>query len=280
MPTISVLDRADITRPSTETLLDLGCIAGIGLLVAAVHVLVPQAFQRRLALQYHDVEILSLFTSAFVHYSDRHLLTNLFGYVVAAGLAYGLARMAGRRHWFRRTLLALVLVGPVVVSVLSLLTLTSLVPGVSGNSRGFSGIVGGCVGMGFVALLCWIQDRHGWATAGWVGFGIYLVLMMELSVIYSGGVGREVGVLAGGGLVVTGWQLWSGLGGDRVDLVLESVFVGLVVVLLGLLVFVLFPRQLTDGGGATTNIVAHGVGLVFGVVVSGGFIAVSETGYR
>ncbi|MDS0261727.1 hypothetical protein NDI56_20190 [Haloarcula sp. S1CR25-12] len=270
MPTLSALRRADITRPSTETLLDLGCIAGIGLLVAAVHVLVPPALQHRLALQYHDVEVHSLFTSAFVHHSDRHLLSNLFGYVVAAGLAYGLARLAGRRRWFSRTLLALVLVGPVVVSVCSLLTLTGLVPGVSGNSRGFSGIVGGCVGMGFVALLCWIQDRHGWATAGWVGFGIYLVLMVELSVIYSGGVALEVGVFAGGGLVVTGWQLWSGLGGVRIDLVVEGIFTGLVVVLLGLFVFVLFPSQLSVGGGATINIVAHGVGVVFGVVVSGG----------
>lgn len=270
MPTISSLRQADVPRPSTGTLHDLGFVAGIGLVVVAVHVLVPPALQHRLALQYHDVKGWSLFTSAFIHHSDRHLLANLGGYFVAAGLAYGLARQAGQRHWFRRTLLTLVVVGPVAVNLLSVVTLTSVVPGISGNGRGFSGIVGGCVGMGFVALLLWIQDRHQRATAGWVGFGIYLVLMLELSVIYTGGVGPAVGVLAGGGLLLTGWQLCSGLRGNRVDLFLESTFVGLSIVLLGMLVFALFPSQLSTGDGATTNIVGHGAGMAFGVAVSGG----------
>jgi membrane associated rhomboid family serine protease len=54
---------------------------------------------------------------------------------------------------------------------------------------------------------------------------------------------------------------------ERTELVLEGVFSGLVVVLLLVFVWALFPTTLVRGG-TTTNIVAHGSGLLYGVVVS------------
>jgi hypothetical protein len=262
--------RDELVWPSNKTVGDIALIAGIGLFVTGVQVLTPPALQSRLALQYHNIEVWALFTSAFVHHSPSHLQSNLVGYFVASGLAYGLARGTGRRRWFRLALLTVVVVGPVVITTTSYVLWTQLAASVSGESRGFSGIAGACVGLVYVALLLWIDDRWCRASAWWAGFGIYLLLMLELAVIYTGGVGPWVGLTAGVGFVLVAryavGREWLATHEGRIDLGLAWLFVGLVVVLLGLLVFSLFPSTIGDGG-STTNIVAHGVGVGYGVTV-------------
>lgn len=262
--------RDELAWPSAETIGDIALIGGVSLLVAGVHLVIPPALQSRLALQYHDIEMWALFTSAFVHHSDSHLWSNLSGYVVASGLAYGLARTVDRRRWFRLALLAVVVVGPVVITTTSYVVWTQLAASVSGESRGFSGIAGACVGLVYVSLLLWIDTQWCRASAWWTGFGTYLLLMLELSVIYTGGVGPRVGLTAGAGFVLVGRYAAErelpATHEARTDLGLAWLFVGLVVVLLALLVFVLFPSTISNGG-PTTNIVAHGVGVVYGVAV-------------
>lgn len=273
--------RKELAWPSVETAGEIGLYFGIGVVLAGIHVLVPPSLQSQLALDYQDIQWWSIYTSAVVHHSDMHLLSNLVGFSVATGIAYGLAREMGHRRWVRLSVLTIVVVGPAVISFSSYVVWTQLAGSVSGESRGFSGLVGACVGLAYMALLLWIGDRWQWAVAWWAGLGLYLLGMVELSVIYTGGIGVEIGMLAGGGLLWTGWQLVQLLGGidDWRESVLASVFVGLVVVLLGLLVFGLFPSQLTTGGGSTTNIVAHGVGLVVGVVISVGVWLYCQLGF-
>lgn len=264
---------AEVQRPSRPTLVDIGLVGAIALVVATIHVVAPPKLQTRLALDYQQIGAASLFTSAFVHYSNEHLLNNLTGYLAAVGIAYTLSRQAGRRHWFRVTLVALVVLLPVLVNLSSYVTLASIEHGLDIEGRGFSGVVAGCVGFAFVALLVWIREQHTSSTAMQAGVVIFLGLVLELSIIYTGSVSLEVGLVSSVGFGLSGWQLVAGSEMSAIrerlpELAIEGTYVVLMAVMIGLLVFALFPATITTGG-TTTNIIAHGAGFALGVAVSG-----------
>ncbi|WP_135306478.1 hypothetical protein [Haloarcula amylovorans] len=262
-----------IHTPATATLVDIGLVGGIGLAVVAIHVLLPPAMHSQLAFKYQHPAVLSVFTSAFVHHSTSHLSSNLASYAMAAGMTYLLSRLAGQHRWFRRTVIVLVMVVPVLVTSTSCLALTSLQPGIEGAERGFSGVAAGFVGFLFVALLVWLERRYSREIVWSLGPMIFIGLLLEIAVIYAPGVPVTIMGLGLVGIALSGWQLVGEIAlpvavDSQSDVVLEVGFAGLVVVLLGLFVLMLFPADLVQQG-TTTNIIRHGAGFIYGMLLSG-----------
>ncbi|ELZ27829.1 hypothetical protein [Halorubrum distributum] len=254
--------------------LDFILILSIPILLTSIHFLTPTAFQQQLALTPSDPQWYTIFTAAYVHASTSHLSGNLFGYFLAVSYTYWLCLHTSRRQWFRRTTIALLLVTPIVVNIGNVLAFGSVLPEVEGYSRGFSGVVGGFGGFLLVAFVVAVKDTYGSQLAEVVGMSLVLLLLLLVSVVYSGGIQPLVaGLVAFGiGLQVIGtlyerdWELPTIDVASR-EFAFQVVSGGLVVTVLAVLVVSLFPAALVEGG-TFTNIVGHGVGFLFGSVLS------------
>jgi len=259
-----------------EVALDLGLILAIPTFLALIHFLTPTTLQQQLALTPSDPQWYTVFTAAYVHASASHLTGNLFGYLLAASYTYWLCLHTNRRRWFRRTTIALLLVTPIVVNIGNILAFGTVLPEVEGYSRGFSGVVGGFGGFLLVAFVAAVKDTYGSDFAEVIGVSLVLLLLLLLSVVYSGGVQPLVaGLVAFGiGLQVVGalyerdWELPT-VDVEPRTLAFQVVSGGLVVTVLTVLVVSLFPAALVEGG-TFTNIVGHGVGLLTGDTMPAG----------
>lgn len=266
-----------------EVLRDTGLIVSIAALLAAVHFLVPTAVQVQLALDLGDPVWYTLFTAAYVHAGFEHLTSNVSGYILAAAYTYWLCLTSGRRKWFWRTALVLLVIVPIVVNAADLVIFTRYYPSVDGYSRGFSGVVGAFGGFLLVALLAVVRDVYGGAATQVVGVSLVLLLLVLVDVVYAGTVRPVVGVLVVIGILVQifgvlyerDWELPKVEAPRRV-LAMRGASGLLVVVVLAYLVLALFPGELVQGG-AFVNIFAHGIGFLIGGITA--FIALlsSET---
>jgi hypothetical protein len=142
-------------------------------------------------------------------------------------------------------------------------------------SRGFSGVVAAFGGFLAVALLVSLRRVYSRLTVLYVGQFVLLVVLAELLVIYADSpplLGGALAILAVGlvGVGIVRHAYPGGLPQDRsewVSLVGAVLEVGLVVLMLSVLVYGLFPVQLV-ADGSLTNVFAHLSGLVWGAVVS------------
>jgi hypothetical protein len=247
---------------------DAAVLGGVAALLLAVHFLAPSGLRARLAFDYVTFDPLTLLTSAYVHGSDAHLFGNLFGYGIGAVYAYGLCVRSGRRAWFRRTLVLLLFVLPVLVNLVSFVALTLRFPDARPVSRGFSGVVGGFGGFLLVALFATVRDRDGRRAAVGVLLAVLLVGVGTLGVgraaldpvtlaLVAAGVGLS---LYGAGVPAA--DLRARLSRRRRDTA-EVVLVAFVVLLL---LWSLFPSAPAPGAGplADENVFAHAAGVVFG----------------
>jgi len=252
-------------------------ILSVPALLASIQFLTPTAFQQQLALTPSEPQWYTVFTAAYVHASASHLSGNLFGYFLAVSYTYWLCLHTNRRRWFQRTTIALLLFTPIVVNIGNVLAFGTVLPEVEGYSRGFSGVVGGFGGFLLVAFVVAVKDTYGSELAEVVGVSLVLFLLLLVSLVYSGGIQPIVAglVAVGIGLQVIGtlyerdWEL------PTVDVTSQAfafqvVSGGLVVTVLAVLVLLLFPAALVEGG-TFTNIVGHGVGIVTGGVLCAAF---------
>lgn len=242
-------------------------IGGVAFVLALVHVTVPAPVRARYAFDHGSVEVVTLFTSAFVHIDGQHLLGNLTGYVAAAALAYGLTLQTDRRDWFRVTFAVFLFVLPVVVSLTSYALLDWRYPGIEPITRGFSGVGAGFVGFVYVAFVVGLRRAFGTRMAVFVGLAVWLLLLLEVYVVYAGALTLTVA-----GAIAVGWGccLWGLLGEvELTEVEFASAWppVGHVVtvtLMLVLFVAVLFPRRVVTDG-AVTNVFAHATGLLYGI---------------
>ena len=246
-------------------------------ILSVVYFLTPTTLQQQLALIPSDPQWYTIFTAAYVHASTSHLTGNLFGYFLAVSYTYWLCLHTNRRQWFRRTTIALLLVTPIVVNIGNILAFGSVLPEVEGYSRGFSGVVGGFGGFLLVAFVVAVKDTYGSELAEIVAVSLVLLLLLLVSVVYSGGIQPLVaGLVAFGiGLQVIGtlyerdWELPTVDATSR-TFAFQVVAGGLVVTVLAVLVLLLFPAALVESG-TFTNIAGHGVGMVTGSIVCTAF---------
>lgn len=254
-----------------ELLLDLTLIGSVAGLLILIHVLAPAHLQAELAFNHEKFRLWTLVTSAYVHADSNHLVNNVTGFLLTAVIVYWLTWLVQQRRWFRVTT-GVFLVGlPVLVNLTSYLILSWLAPEASFTGRGFSGIGAGYVGYLYVALLVWIGDKASETVSNYIGQAIFVLIVWELSLIYSGPTLWVVGLvivclslLAWGLLRQTeiddtrawwaDWQPEIGLG------------IGFVAVILAAIVS-LFPANFI-GPDSLTNIFAHGAGFLWGLLIA------------
>jgi len=255
-----------------QLLVDAGAIAGTALFIVALHVFLPAELQARLAFDYAEFDPLTLYTSAFVHTDDGHLLGNVGGFLAAAVTAYLLCAIADRRYWFRLTFVAFLVVLPVIVNLLSYAYVTTQISGATPVSRGFSGVAAAFAGFVLAALVQALAREYSRPTARYLGLAVFLLLQFEVYVIYSGGLSVPVV-----GMLLVGWTLctWGVLADDRLPVTekpwnevrADAVWVVLVVALLVSSVASLFPAQVV-ADGSIRNVFAHGAGFLLGLGLS------------
>ncbi|WP_050032277.1 hypothetical protein [Halorubrum halophilum] len=265
----------DASPPTRHELAgDLTLILAVPALLASIYFLTPTTLQQQLALRPSDPQWYSVFTAAYVHAGVDHLRGNVVGYLIAVSYAYWLCLYTDRRQWFRRTVIGLLVVTPIVVNGVDLLVFGTVLPEVEGYSRGFSGVVGGFGGFLLVAFIVAVWDTYGSELAEVVGVSLVLLLLLLVSVVYAGGIQPIVAglVTLGIGLQVVGslyqrdWELPTVDVASRA-FAFQLASGGLVVTVLAFLVLQLFPAALVEGG-TLTNIVSHGIGIILGSIIA------------
>lgn len=250
--------------------LDTVAILAVVPLLAAIYFLTPHSLQNQLALHQTSPAFYQFFTNAYVHFGPQHLYGNLIGYVLGVVYVYWLCLLARKRRWFRITFAAFLTLLPILASATSYLIFAYRYPHHDFVSRGFSGVVAGFGGFAFVALVVYLNDRHGRDLASTVGIAIGLVMLWELGFIYSGGSQPVVSGLVVLGLCTTLGGYYRDHGIDFGNWRESRTEVGMTVLVFAVLsyfVFALFPANLVDGS-AFTNIFAHLAGFGWGGVTS------------
>lgn len=269
------MDGEGDVRPG-QVAVDLLLVAVVPLLLGAVHLLVPAAIQQEFVLTPDATTPVTMFTAAFLHLNDAHLLGNVVGYLLGVLSAYLLCLLLAERRWFWLSTLVLVFGLPVLVNWTSLQVLDLYFGDWGASARGFSGVAAGFGGFALAALLAYVDRRTDRGTALFAGLAVLLLLLWEVLVIYA----AEVPPLPTG-LVALGVALclvevgrrWyrRGLPATRADWlgvgVVLVVFVWTFVVV-AWLVAGLFPADVVDGD-QFTNIFSHAIGFGYGFVISG-----------
>jgi membrane associated rhomboid family serine protease len=264
-----------------QTALDLAGVAAVPGLLIAVHVATSAPDRYRLAFAHGEFAVHTLVTAAYVHADLAHLFGNVVGYLLPTLYAYVLCLRVGRRRWFLLTTLSLLVVLPVAVNVADYLVLTALYPTIEVVTRGFSGVAAGFGGFLLVALVVSIRDRV--RDLGWrVGQVAVLVVLLELDVIYVGGVRPATVALVALGVALSLGEYWyrydvalPATAGDRRAVLVEAGEVVVVLLALVLQVAAMFPAQLVQDG-TLVGVFAHAAGFLFGVAVALGTLAVDR----
>lgn len=254
--------------------LDLSLLLSIPTLLAAIHFLTPPTLQEALAFDHTRFSVYTLLTAAYVHASNTHLYSNLLGYGLTATYTYALCLDVDQRQWFRRTLPIHLLALPVLVNLTSYAIFQVQYPDADPVTRGFSGVVAGIGGFLLVALYVFVKERHDGDLAWAVGLSIFLLLMQLIDLRYAGGFRPSVTglVLLGTGLVFVQYAR-QGVeipeGEARRDAVITAGAVGLVGIVLGVLIWGLFPQaEALVEDGTLTNVFAHAAGFVWGIILT------------
>ncbi|PAU84563.1 hypothetical protein CK500_03355 [Halorubrum salipaludis] len=253
---------------------DLALILSVPILLTSILFFTPTSLQQQLALRPTDPQWYTVFTAAYVHAGVDHLQSNVVGYLLAVSYAYWLCLHTRRRRWFRRTTVGLLIVTPIVVNGVDLLLFGTYLPEIEGLSRGFSGVVGGFGGFLLVAFVVAVRDTYNSELAQIVGVALVLLLLQLIDVVYAGMVRPLVAGLVTFGIVMQvigvlyerGWEIPVIEASPR-TLALRAISGTLVLSVLAILVLQMFPGTLVEGG-TFVNIVAHGVGLLTGIVLS------------
>ncbi|EMA61795.1 hypothetical protein [Halorubrum lipolyticum] len=100
-------------------LVDLLALAAVPVVLGAVFAL-PEPTRRSLAFAYAEPTVLTAFTAHYVHLEAGHLVGNVVGYGLLAGVGYALAVLAGYRRFFMIAFTTFLAAFPVALSALNL----------------------------------------------------------------------------------------------------------------------------------------------------------------
>lgn len=260
------------TTHSQRDVADFGAILSVVVFLMALHFLLPDSIHQALIFDHARFRVYTLWTAGYIHAGNSHLFGNVIGYLLPTLYIYILCIAVDEQRWFRRTFLVFLTVLPVLVSLSSYAIFTIRFSGIEPVSRGFSGVAAGFGGFLLVALAVYIRNQHSGELAQLIGVSIFLLLMFIVDFIYAGGVRLVVSSLVGLGITLQiGTYLWGrgfefGEFESRV-LLIDGFAVVLVFVVLTYIVMALFPADIVTNG-KTTNIFAHGVGFILGLVIS------------
>lgn len=249
-------------------------LLAIPAVLASIYYGTSLSFQQFLALDHTTPRLLNFWTNALVHDhrpGDGHLIGNITVYLLLVFPCWILhiSRGMERRFW---TGLAIILtVGPFIVSASSYIAFFELLGLELQNDRGFSGVVSALAGFLLVSVLDTFAQKQEEPVAV-LSMGLYFgYLMLGLGVLTGrlAAIGLGLLILVG---TYTGTHTryvapviaLSTWGHDNRWLsvvIIIAVFVSIFGFALSL------PSSIISGDGLT-NIVAHGAGLLFGMVIA------------
>ena len=113
----------------------------------------PEATRRSLAFAYMEPTVLSAFAAHYVHLGTDHLLGNLAGYALLAGVGYALAVLNGLRRLFFTAFVTYLGAFPFALSALNLAVPRNAI------GFGFSGVNMALAGLLPILWYCYARDR-------------------------------------------------------------------------------------------------------------------------
>nr|WP_245626059.1 rhomboid family intramembrane serine protease [Haloparvum sedimenti] len=191
---------ADLLALAAPPLVMLGALA------------LPVETRRALAFQYTDPTVVTAFTAHYVHLTVDHLLANLIGYGLLAGVGYALALLGGRRRFFLTALATYLLAFPVVLSALNLAVPRHAV------GYGFSGVNMALLGVLPLVMLPYARNQLSPAVSSRVLPAVFFLLVGWMGVLaLPVGGDTLVGTVATAASLALGcWYLYAATrGSDR-----------------------------------------------------------------
>ena len=221
---------------------DVVALLAVPTVLVAVFAL-PEPTRRSLAFAYQDPTPLSAFTAHYVHLGTDHLLGNLVGYGLLAGVGYALAVLSGRRRLFFTAFATYLAAFPFALSALNLAVPRNAV------GFGFSGINMALSGLLPILWYCFLRDRFAPAAP-----------LAALPALFFG---------------LVGWIALLALPVSTEGIGLAGLSIGVASALLALLYVasseVRFPRRLRVHAKTVASRPGYGDLLVVGAVVAVGY---------
>ncbi|WP_135806379.1 hypothetical protein [Halorussus marinus] len=249
-------------------------------LVCGIHVLVPRTTRGQLALDHADPTLVTMWSSAFVHYSWAHLVGNIIAYGLAIVPAWVLAVRQQSRLNFWTCVLVVLIVFPLPLGFATDLAFERLFRELSASvSMGFSGVVGGYVGVLFGFLTSYLAVRFD-LRAAMLGtlvillslFGLLLETYPTTGLRWLKAILFTAIFIGIGFLTVSRRHRSDQTGGSAIVTAVSRhrLAFGLILccwVALGVLVPLLFPHP-SASAGYVPNVVAHTLGLGGGYLLA------------
>lgn len=267
-----VASSGDVLRQFAIGLFILACLPVV---LIGLALFLPSAWHNQLVFTFDDPNVVTAWTTAFLHSSDLHLRANLEGYPLAVVPLTVFYSLRNRLTTLLAISVSVILVTPLVTATIDYLIGYHWLELFTDDttSQGFSGIVGAFGGALFASVASFLYERYG-AEAAIQGGG--LLMMVTLTVLsYATGILRPQIILAL--LLGYGIILWSIVreGLFHLATVREAVVENPVTISAGLLcgacfvvvVVSLLPVDVIQDG-AFVNIISHTTGLIFGMIVT------------
>lgn len=269
----------DSIRQNSTALVDLGVLLTVPIVLLAIHASVTKATAANFYFYPWDPSLRNIWTATLFHASWGHVGSNAVTYVFTILPMYAIYYRWNRRRLMWAVIAVTLFSAPPVIGLMEVFVLRELLGtvGPSTNMKGFSGVASAFIGMFWVTIGGYINDRTASKMGSRIGFVAYLLLAMFLAITYQSGLAATAGlvVLCSVGLTIAGWGIydsveslsyshlrrWVETNNQDARLLSGSILVAF------LLVVVLFPANLSAGAG-TTNIFSHLVGLIWGLVVT------------
>lgn len=244
-----------------------------GVLVAT-HLLLAPAARDALAFRAADLDPVTMWTAAYVHVDAGHLRSNVAGYCLAVLPAWVLHVKWRHRERFWVAVGVVLVAVPFATAAGSYLAFRFLHGATeTAVTRGFSGVVGGIGGLLFGSLVAFLVDRYGRWRASMAAQFLLIALSGVLLYRLPADVSLPLVALLSAGLVAAAASL---LPSERTPRALARAawaerwslaLLAYGVCSLALLLWSLFPADVTTGGGFT-NVYSHATGLVVGAAVT------------
>lgn len=243
-------------------------------ILAIFYYVTPVSFQQQLVLDHTDPRLHAFWTNAFVHEhrpGDTHVTGTMLGYTILVLPTWALFKIRdkGRRFWYG--LAILLAFGPLVASISSYIAFHEILGLQIENDRGFSGVVGALDGFLIMSILSTVMDEQEETVAMlWMGF-YFSYLMLGFGVASSRLFVIAVGVVALGMTVIGTYTRFMAPIDELLGWGLSNRVLGVILVIAAVastLAFTAsFPTDITSESGGLKNVVAHGAGIMFGMVV-------------
>lgn len=256
------------------TLLELSILIAIPVALAALYFWTSRSFQELLVLNHTDPNFHMFWTASFVHEhrpDHSHLYNNIAVYLLLIVPTWILYHLKIERKRFWLYLASILTIGPVVINGASYLLLHEIAGNQITRDRGFSGIVGAIDGLLIGTIINSVaqeqEEKVGifsvtmFCSFLMLGLGVAtrrpLALLIGVLILVGIFVGIQLGYIA----PIDEWLEWAKTQPGTAAILVIAAFAS-ALVLAGSL-----PQNLNTGSGGSINIVSHGAGIIFGLLL-------------